>query len=162
MEYILHLLFLCSSMTLGSEGKLHFPSFNLCIDSDATVRGSTSNPTIRYTSPSGLAGAKLLWTECNGLHQQRAWQCMNGTSWSDTGWRQCAYRLTRWNLMIMVRWLLMKAFWWCMNPTLNPSSYCRSPVFKFLKTVAAGKLSASLAGRQKVTHTSKRFSFPSD
>ena len=97
-------------------------------------------------------GIKLLWTEY-----------MAGTSWSDTGWRWCAYRLTRWNLMIMVRWLLTKAFCWCMNPTLKPSSYCRSPVFKFRKTVAAGRLSASLPGRQKqITHTSEKFSFPSD
>ena len=31
-----------------------------------------------------------------------------------------------------------------MNPSLNPSSYCSSPVFRFLNTVAAGRLSASL------------------
>ena len=50
------LLPLCSSMTLASEGNAHFGSLILCSDSDDTVRGSTSNQTIRYTSPSGLQG----------------------------------------------------------------------------------------------------------
>ena len=56
---------LCSSISLGSAGLEHFPSSCRSRDSSATLRGSTSNPTIRYTAPSGLG----YWEKGEGNRQ---------------------------------------------------------------------------------------------